>query len=108
MAVWRLEEDIGEDDWTNSEEQTFLYGAKLAAKDPKAWLLLACIYGFTSSGTVTTLFPSVVGGLGYGKIVTLLLTSPPYVRSVTSYSVAWLTIFPGDWSSCDLAQRMAR
>lgn len=79
LAVWRLEEDIGEDDWVNSEEQTFFHGAKLAVKDPKAWLLLATIYGFTSSGTVTTLFPSVVKGLGYGDVATLLLTVPPYV-----------------------------
>lgn len=79
LAIWRLEEDIGEDDWVNSEEQTFFHGAKLAVKDPKAWLLLATIYGFTSTGTVTTLFPSVVKGLGYGDVATLLLTVPPYV-----------------------------
>ncbi|KAF2116462.1 major facilitator superfamily domain-containing protein [Lophiotrema nucula] len=90
MAIWRLEEDIGEDDWVNSEEQTFLYGAKLAATDPKAWLLLACIYGFTSSGTVTTLFPSVVQGLGYNRIITLLLTAPPYVIGVLAILLnAW-------------------
>jgi hypothetical protein len=76
LAAWRLEEDIGQDDWVDSKQQTFLHGAKLAAKyahhysfpggdrdtdlwvrDPKAWLLLATIYGFTSAGTVTTLFP---------------------------------------------------
>lgn len=79
LAIWRLEEDIGEDDWVNSEDQTFFHGAKLAVKDPKAWLLLATIYGFTSTGTVTTLFPSVVKGLGYGDVATLLLTVPPYV-----------------------------
>ncbi|GME34252.1 Major facilitator superfamily [Neofusicoccum parvum] len=82
LAIWRLEEDIGEDDWVNSEEQTFFHGAKLAVKDPKAWLLLATIYGFTSSGTVTTLFPSVVKGLGYGDVATLLLTVPPYIIGV--------------------------
>lgn len=86
MAVWRLQEDIGEDDWVNAEEQTFFHGAKLAVKDPKAWLLLATIYGFTSSGTVTTLFPSVVEGLGYGKVATLLLTVPPYVSDIPRVS----------------------
>ncbi|KAB2581349.1 Major facilitator superfamily [Lasiodiplodia theobromae] len=90
MAVWRLQEDIGEDDWVNAEEQTFFHGAKLAVKDPKAWLLLATIYGFTSSGTVTTLFPSVVEGLGYGKVQTLLLTVPPYVIGVIAILInAW-------------------
>lgn len=86
MAIWRLQEDIGEDDWVNAEEQTFFHGAKLAVKDPKAWLLLATIYGFTSSGTVTTLFPSVVEGLGYGKVATLLLTVPPYVSDIPRVS----------------------
>jgi hypothetical protein len=32
LAAWRLDEDIGEDDWVNSKQQTFLHGAKLAAK----------------------------------------------------------------------------
>lgn len=82
LAAWRLEEDIGQDDWVDSKQQTFLHGAKLAAKDPKAWLLLATIYGFTSAGTVTTLFPSVVKGLGRGNIETLLLTTPPYLIAV--------------------------
>jgi Major Facilitator Superfamily len=82
MAAWRLEVDIGEDDWVNSKQQTPLHGAKLAVCDPKAWLLLITIYGFTSSGTVTTFFPTVVKGLGYGDVTTLLLTAPPYVIAV--------------------------
>ncbi|QSZ28666.1 hypothetical protein DSL72_003165 [Monilinia vaccinii-corymbosi] len=82
LAAWRLEEDIGQDDWVDSNQQTFLHGAKLAVKDPKAWLLLATIYGFTSAGTVTTLFPSVVKGLGKDSITTLLLTTPPYLIAV--------------------------
>ncbi|KAB8300553.1 hypothetical protein EYC80_000713 [Monilinia laxa] len=82
LAAWRLEEDIGQDDWVDSKQQTFFYGAKLALKDPKAWLLLATIYGFTSAGTVTTLFPSVVKGLGKNNITTLLLTTPPYLIAV--------------------------
>ncbi|KAJ8068558.1 hypothetical protein OCU04_002273 [Sclerotinia nivalis] len=84
LAAWRLEEDIGQDDWVDTKQQTFLYGAKLAVKDPKAWLLLATIYGFTSAGTVTTLFPSVVQGLGRSNIETLLLTTPPYLIAVVA------------------------
>lgn len=30
LAAWRLEEDIGEDDWVNSEHQSMFHGAKLA------------------------------------------------------------------------------
>lgn len=40
LAAWRLEEDIGEDDWVDSEQQSFLHGAKLAFTDIKTYLLV--------------------------------------------------------------------
>lgn len=40
LAVWRLEEDIGEDDWTDSKDQTFWHGAKLAFVDVKTYVLV--------------------------------------------------------------------
>ena len=40
MAIWRLKEDIGEDDWIGSQEQTFGHGFKLAVADVKMWLLV--------------------------------------------------------------------
>ncbi|KAJ5919165.1 hypothetical protein N7466_010108 [Penicillium verhagenii] len=79
LAAWRLEEDIGEDDWVDSEHQSMFNGAKLAILDPKTWLLLGLIYGCTSAGAVTTFFPSVMAGLGKNNIDTLLLTTPPYL-----------------------------
>jgi MFS family permease len=41
LAVWRLDEDIGEDDWTSSEAQTFGHGLKLAVSDIKMWILVS-------------------------------------------------------------------
>ena len=41
LAVWRLEEDIGEDDWVGSTQQTFLHGFKLAVQDIKMWILVS-------------------------------------------------------------------
>ncbi|KAJ5620259.1 MFS general substrate transporter [Penicillium lagena] len=79
LAAWRLEADIGEDDWVDSEHQSMLHGAKLAFKDYKVWLLLGLIYGYTSAGAVTTFFPIVMAGLGKSDTVTLLLTTPPYL-----------------------------
>jgi hypothetical protein len=32
LAAWRLEVDIGEDDWLDSKHQSMLHGAKLAFK----------------------------------------------------------------------------
>lgn len=43
LATWRLEEDIGEDDWVDSEEQSLLHGAKLAFTDMKTWILVSDI-----------------------------------------------------------------
>lgn len=41
MAVWRLEQDIGQDDWVSSEEQTFWHGFKAALVDVKMWVLVS-------------------------------------------------------------------
>ena len=41
LAVWRLEEDIGEDDWVDSSQQTFLHGMKLAFQDLKMYILVS-------------------------------------------------------------------
>lgn len=41
LAAWRLEEDIGEDDWVDSEQQTFLHGVQLAFTDIKTWILVS-------------------------------------------------------------------
>lgn len=43
FAVWRLEEDIGEDDWIDSEHQSFWQGAKLAFTDVKTYVLVSYI-----------------------------------------------------------------
>ncbi|KAJ4524882.1 hypothetical protein HRR83_000520 [Exophiala dermatitidis] len=90
LAAWRLEEDIGEDDWVDSEHQSFLHGAKLAAQDIKMWILMIILFCIVFSGSVTNFFPTVVETLGYSKINSLLLTCPPYVLAViTTFINAW-------------------
>ncbi|CAO1599000.1 hypothetical protein XANCAGTX0491_002746 [Xanthoria calcicola] len=90
LAIWRLDEDIGEDDWTGSQNQTFWHGMKLAFQDVKMWNLMVLLFCFVASGTVTNLFPTIVGTLGYGNIHSLLLTVPPYVLGViTTFLNSW-------------------
>ncbi|KAJ5167502.1 uncharacterized protein N7482_006283 [Penicillium canariense] len=90
LATWRLEEDIGEDDWVDSEHQSFLHGAKLAFTDPKTYLLMLMILCIVSSASVTNFFPTVVKTLKYGNIETLLLTAPPYCLAVIcAFANAW-------------------
>ncbi|KAG6358802.1 hypothetical protein INS49_012321 [Diaporthe citri] len=82
LAVWRLEEDIGEDDWVDSEHQSFWQGAKLAFVDVKTYVLMVLLFCIVSSGSVTNFFPTVVKTLGYSNVYSLLLTAPPYVIAV--------------------------
>ncbi|EME85510.1 uncharacterized protein MYCFIDRAFT_88541 [Pseudocercospora fijiensis CIRAD86] len=82
LAVWRLQEDIGVDDWVNSEEQSFWHGMFLAFKDIKVWILMVMLLGIVSAASVTNFFPTVVQTLGYSNIISLLLTAPPYVLAV--------------------------
>ncbi|KAI0400496.1 major facilitator superfamily domain-containing protein [Xylaria palmicola] len=90
LAIWRLEEDVGEDDWVGEEQQSMWLGAKLAFTDVKTYVLLFLLLGIVSSGGVTNFLPAVVKTLGYNKVETLLLTSPPYVLCViTSALNAW-------------------
>lgn len=105
LAIWRLDEDIGEDDWVGREKETFFHGLKLAFLDTKMYILVRFLYTINvaylpqqmvllfcilASGTVTNLFPTVVKTLGYSNIISLLLTVPPYVLAViTSFLNAW-------------------
>jgi len=90
LAVWRLEEDIGEDDWVDSHQQSFMVGLKLAFTDVKTYILMFLLFGIVASGTVTNFFPTVVKTLNYSNIPTLLLTCPPYVLAViTTFLNSW-------------------
>lgn len=59
LAIWRLDEDIGEDDWVDSHQQSFKVGLKLAFMDVKTYVLMFLVFGFVASGTVTNFFPYV-------------------------------------------------
>ncbi|KAI1778066.1 major facilitator superfamily domain-containing protein [Hypoxylon cercidicola] len=90
LAIWRLEEDIGEDDWVDSEHQSLWEGARLAFIDVKTWVFLLLLFGIVASGSVTNFFPAVVKTLGYNNVNTLLLTCPPYVLTVIATFInAW-------------------
>ncbi|SPO06720.1 related to nicotinamide mononucleotide permease [Cephalotrichum gorgonifer] len=79
LAAWRLEEDVGQDDWVSSEDQSLWTGFRQALQDVKTWILLVLVFGIVASGSITNFFPTVVKTLKFGNVETLLLTSPPYV-----------------------------
>lgn len=57
LAVWRLAEDVGEEDWKGVEQQSFKEGLKLAFSDIKTYILMVLLFGIVASGTVTNFFP---------------------------------------------------
>lgn len=57
LAVWRLEEDVGMDDWVDSHQQSFTHGLKLAFLDIKTYVLMLLIFGIVAAGSVTNFFP---------------------------------------------------
>ncbi|KAM3076383.1 hypothetical protein ACMFMG_007203 [Clarireedia jacksonii] len=90
LAIWRLEEDIGLDDWVDSHQQSFMHGLKLAFADIKTYVLTVLLFGIVAAGSVTNFFPTVVATLKYNNIQSLLLTAPPYVLAViTAFANAW-------------------
>ena len=51
LAIWRLDEDIGEDDWVDFSQQTFFHGMKLAVLDVKTWILVSLSKALLVSST---------------------------------------------------------
>lgn len=49
LAIWRLEEDVGQDDWTEGE-QSMTEGAKLAFTDVKTYVLVRFLELFICIG----------------------------------------------------------
>ncbi|KZF24045.1 MFS general substrate transporter [Xylona heveae TC161] len=98
LAVWRLAEDVGQDDWTDSKEQTFFHGLKLAMTDIKTYVLMVLLFCVVSSASITNFFPTVVATLGYSRIISLLLTAPPYILCV-------LVVFANAWHADRTGER---
>ncbi|CED82120.1 Permease of the major facilitator superfamily [Phaffia rhodozyma] len=77
LAVWRIESESGAAEGT--EKESVLQGFKLALMDGKLWLLIWMNMMSQCQGSIANFFPTVVQGLGYGRILTLVLTAPPYI-----------------------------
>ncbi|KAG5657996.1 hypothetical protein KAF25_006947 [Fusarium avenaceum] len=72
--------DQGQSD--DSHEISSFAGFMMAVKDPKTWLFVGILYCTYIVGAVANFFPSVVGGLGYGRNMTYVLTAPPFLLCV--------------------------
>ncbi len=87
IAVYRLEKDVGERD---EDTMTMLQSFKLAATDYRLYLLALIIITKTTAGAVTQFFPTVVATFGFNKVLTLVLTAPPYLFTTgLSLYISW-------------------
>ncbi|KAJ6499020.1 major facilitator superfamily domain-containing protein [Mycena sanguinolenta] len=78
--VWNFESNQGQQD--NKDELRGWQAFKMAASDPKTYLLMGTLHMTYLSATVTAFFPSVVSTLGYNRNITYVLTAPPYLLCV--------------------------
>ncbi|RMJ13781.1 hypothetical protein CDV36_006530 [Fusarium kuroshium] len=76
FAAWRLTQDISEADTYG--EQTVWDGVKMAVRDYRVYVFLLIQHVSLLSQTFQYFFPTIVGTLGYGRIVTLWLTAPAW------------------------------
>ncbi|KAH0346383.1 putative MFS transporter, partial [Aureobasidium melanogenum] len=77
---WNYERDQKQQD--ESDEVTAMQGFLLAVKDPKTWLMCSTLYATYTAAAVNNFFPTVVGGLGFGRNLTYVLTAPPFILCV--------------------------
>ncbi|EGV65335.1 MFS general substrate transporter [Yamadazyma tenuis ATCC 10573] len=85
VIMWKMRRDVGQDDLdkvtTKSNYREILL---LALKDPKQWTITATLSFLVAACGVTNFFPSVVETLNFNRIITLVLTAPPYLLAVVS------------------------
>ena len=77
FAAWRLLKDINEADGYG--DKSVWAGLKLAVRDYRLYIFVLMQHISLLSQSFQYFFPTIVGTLGYGSIVTLWLTAPVWV-----------------------------
>lgn len=85
VIMYKMRREIGQDDLDKATTQAnYKQIFILAVKDPKTWLLTGTLSFLVAGCGVTNFFPSVVETLKFDRILTLVLTAPPYLLAVVS------------------------
>ncbi|KAH8819284.1 MFS transporter [Xylogone sp. PMI_703] len=88
FAQWRLVDDAKEDDDTSAV--TLKEGLRLAFRDYRLYLFVLLQHLSLLTQSFTYFFPIIVNTLGYGRIITLLLTVPVWFATfLVSLVVTW-------------------
>ncbi|KAF6810785.1 allantoate permease [Colletotrichum sojae] len=87
-AAWRLIDDIREADTYG--EQSIWDGVKMAVRDYRLYMFVLMQHVSLVTQTFQYFFPTIVGTLGYGRIITLWLTAPAWFATfLLSVCVTW-------------------
>ncbi|OAQ65878.1 MFS transporter [Pochonia chlamydosporia 170] len=79
IAIWRLIEDVGTADDSESSKYSMWDGFVMAVKDYKTWVLVANHLLLTTGAGIVVFYPTVVGTLKFSREITYALIAPPYL-----------------------------
>lgn len=76
---------------TTTEEKTGAWhGLKLSVTDYKLWIFVMLNISISAAYGFSNFYPAVVRGFGYSRVVTLVITFPPYfLAAATAVALAW-------------------
>lgn len=85
VIMWKMRRGVGQDDLDKATtESSYAEIFLLTIKDGKMWYITAILSFLVAAAGVTNFFPSVVQTLNFSRMITLVLTAPPYLLAVIS------------------------
>lgn len=84
MIMWKLRREIGQDDDDAESATGYMGSLKLALSDVKVWLVTGILSWLVAACGVTNYFPSIIETLNFSRMITLVLTAPPYLIAVVA------------------------
>lgn len=84
IIIWKLKREVGQNDSDTENKEGSMGSLKLAVCDIKVWLVTGCLSWLVAACGVTNYFPSIIETLGFDRIITLVLSAPPYLLAVVA------------------------
>lgn len=82
VILYKIRSETGQDDSDNISEESYWGAFKLCVSDIKVWACVGILSWLVAACGVTNFFPSIVETLNFDKVITLVLTAPPYLLAV--------------------------
>lgn len=82
VILWKLRREVGQDDSDSENDESYFGALKLAWSDVKVWLVTGILSWLVAACGITNYFPSIIETLKFERMITLVLTAPPYLLAV--------------------------